>query len=251
MNIYLCYSEILGTVYVGYKTSFHALDNKALVFSLARFFQVFQFLITMVAMLYWQRTGRFKAYVSLLHIPQKSAGCIKYKKNLSTIICYLYGIVAITIGFFTLFGLILVLEIDVDIFNPEVIKFFRTYKPLVFVYFIITVYASICTSVCMFLYCIFTYGGVLEVKYFNERLEDIGKKEKSPMVDDMIKLIGDHAKLSEAIRNLDSMCEVTFICCLFSSSNHLGLCFCHDCQYYPDYSIHSSSAAVYQRASLN
>lgn len=192
-------------------TPFGSLDNKTLVFTLSRSFQTLQFTITMIAMLYWQLTGRFKTYVTLLHTAQQSKGCIKYRKNLSVIICYLYGIVLITIGFSTIIGLIMVFEINVDIFNPKIIEFFKTHKPLIVVHFGIVVYSSICTSVCMFLYCIFTYGGVLEVRYFNERLGEIGKNGENRMIDDMIRLITDHSKLSEAIRNLDSMCEVIFI----------------------------------------
>ncbi|KAE9549580.1 hypothetical protein FO519_007201 [Halicephalobus sp. NKZ332] len=197
-----------GAISMAYMTSFAKLDNKTLVFTLSRSFQVIQFIITMIAMLYWQKTGRFKNYTTLLHAAQQSAGCIKYKKHLSRIICYLYGVVAIMIGFFAMFELIVIFEIDVDIFNQQVIKLFRTYKVLIILHFITVVYSSICTSVCMFLYCIFTYGSVLEIRYFNERLGNIGKNGRDSMVNEMITLIGDHAKLSEAIRNLDSMCEI-------------------------------------------
>uniref|UniRef100_A0AC34R8X9 Uncharacterized protein n=1 Tax=Panagrolaimus sp. JU765 TaxID=591449 RepID=A0AC34R8X9_9BILA len=69
----------------------------------------------------------------------------------------------------------------------------------------------VCTSVAMFLYCIFTYGSVLEIRYFNERLQNIGKDGEGTILEELMKLINDHAKLSEAIRKLDSMCEVCHV----------------------------------------
>uniref|UniRef100_A0A914XZ18 Gustatory receptor n=1 Tax=Panagrolaimus superbus TaxID=310955 RepID=A0A914XZ18_9BILA len=188
--------------------STYNLETKALPASLLRVTFYIQGLTSMLFIYYWQWKSPSLVYVRKLHAAQNSAGCILNQHRIYRIVIGLYCVLAFIILYLLIMHIVLIIDIDIDIMDQSMLNTFRKYRTIAFFSFFLNSYSSFCVSAGFFIYTIFTYAGVLEVDYYNQRLQNIGHDKDKALIDELITLINDHAKLSEAIRTLDSFCEV-------------------------------------------
>ena len=144
----------------------------------------------------------------LLHSAQQSEGCIQNRHRLSRLIFGLYCALAFIFAFLFFSHLVVLLGFDVDIYDRGMLEAFRNNTKITLFSFVLNCYSSFCVSAGFFIYMTLTYAGVLEVDFYNQRLQNIGSDRDKLLSDELILLINDHARLSEAIRTLDSFFEV-------------------------------------------
>uniref|UniRef100_A0A914Q9I5 Gustatory receptor n=1 Tax=Panagrolaimus davidi TaxID=227884 RepID=A0A914Q9I5_9BILA len=199
---------IVMSIFVITVVSTYTLETKALPASLLRVTFYIQGIASMIFIYYWQWKFPSLAYVKKLHAAQNSAGCIQNQHRLYRIVVGLYCILTFVLLYLFFTHLILIIDIEVEIFDKRMLDAFRRNRAIAFFSFFINSYSSFCVSAGFFIYTIFTYAGALEVDFYNQRLQNIGNNKDKALIDELITLINDHAKLSEAIRTLDSFCEV-------------------------------------------